>query len=75
MSIRTTDSLGDIEVSCPGCGRKSVESFDRLEAETGLVCTGCGNTVTVGTDQIAKAIKAGQRALNATIRGIKRKPK
>ena len=73
--MSTTESPGDIEVSCPACGQKSVASFDRLEAETGLVCTGCGKTVTVGIDQIAKAIKAGQKALNATIRGIKRKPK
>jgi transcription elongation factor Elf1 len=67
-----TISHGEIEFACPACGQSSVHSFDRLEADAGFVCAGCGKAVTLGVDQISKAIKAGQRALNATIRGIKK---
>jgi transcription elongation factor Elf1 len=64
----------DIELPCPACGRNSVQTLDRLETEASFVCAGCGKTVTAGIDEIAKAVKAGQRALNATIRGIKKRP-
>ena len=63
----------DIEFPCPACGKNSGQNIDRLEAEGRFVCAGCGKTVTAGIDEIAKAIKAGQRALNATIRGIKKR--
>ena len=65
-----TISHGEIEFACPACGQSSVQSFDRLEADGGYVCAECGKAVTVGIDQINKALKAGQRELNATIRGI-----
>ena len=67
-----TVSHGEIEFACPACGHNSVQDFDRLEADASYVCEGCGTTATLGNDEIAKALKAGQRALNATIRGIKK---
>jgi transcription elongation factor Elf1 len=67
-----TVSPGDIEFACPACGQHSAQNFDRLEADASFVCEGCGTTARLGNDDIAKAIKAGQRALNATIRGIKK---
>jgi hypothetical protein len=57
-----TAGPGDIESTCPACGQNSVQNFDRLDAEAGFVCTGCGKTVTIGIDQITKVIKAGQKA-------------
>ena len=69
-----TASHGDLEFSCPACGRNSLQNSARVEAEGSFLCTGCGKTVEVGINEIAKAIKAGQRALNATIRGIKKRP-
>ena len=67
--------MADIELPCPACGQTSLQDLDRLEVDASFVCTGCGKTVTAGIDEIAKAVKAGQRALNGTIRGIKKRPK
>ena len=65
---------GEIEIACPGCGHKTVHQFSRVQSEDDFVCAGCAQPVAVGTKQLSRAIAQSQKALNATIRRIKRKP-
>jgi hypothetical protein len=62
---------GAIEVACLGCGRKTV--FRLSELEENVLCAGCFRPLTIDTKQLHRAIAQTQKALNATIRGFKRK--
>ena len=62
---------GAIEIACLGCGRKTVFRFSELEEN--VLCAGCAQPLAVDTKQLHRAIAQSQKALNATIRGLKRK--
>jgi transcription elongation factor Elf1 len=65
---------GEIEIVCPGCGHQTVHQLIRIQPEEDFVCAGCGQPVAVEAKQLSRAIAQTQKALNATIRGIKRRP-
>jgi transcription elongation factor Elf1 len=62
---------GAIEIACLRCGQKSVFKFDELEED--VLCGGCAQSLAVDPKQLHRAIAQKQKALNATIRGLKRK--
>lgn len=62
---------GAIEIACLGCGRKTF--FQLSELDENVRCTGCAQSLAVDTKQLHRAIAQSQKALNATIRGLKRK--
>jgi hypothetical protein len=64
---------GDIEIACPRCGHRSIVQFSEIQED--FVCAGCARPVALDPKQISNAIKQGQRALNETIRGLKRRPR
>ena len=64
---------GEIEIACPACGHRTVYHFSRIDLEADLVCAGCAQSLAGETKQLTRAIAQSQKALNATIRGLKRK--
>jgi hypothetical protein len=62
---------GAIEIACLGCDQKTV--FQLSELEEKVLCAGCARPLVVDTKQLHRAIAQSQKALNATIRGLKRK--
>jgi hypothetical protein len=62
---------GVIEIACLRCGQKTAFRFNELEEN--VVCPGCVQSLAVDPKQLHRAIAQSQKALNATIRGLKRK--
>ena len=62
---------GAIEIACLRCGQKTVFQFNELEED--VLCPGCAQSLAVDPKQLHRAIAQSQKALNATIRGLKRK--
>lgn len=59
-----------LDVTCPGCGKKSKQALARLHRDKKFRCPGCGATVPVGGDGLKKmdaAIKKLTRDLTKTI--------
>ena len=64
---------GEIEIACPVCGHTTIFRFSELEER--VICAGCAQSVDLDTKQLHRAIALSQKALNATIRGLKRRPR
>jgi hypothetical protein len=62
---------GAIEIACLRCGQKSVFQFSELDEN--VRCAGCAQSLAADPKQLHRAIAQSQKALNATIRGLKRK--
>ncbi len=62
---------GAIEIACLRCGQKTVVQLTELEEN--VLCAGCAQSLAVDPKQLHRAIAQSQKALNATIRGLKRK--
>lgn len=52
-----------IDIPCPGCGHKTAQKFGWLKTHDQFTCAGCGNTVTVETEQFRSALKRVDKAI------------
>ena len=64
---------GEIELACLRCGQTTVFHFSELEGD--VPCAGCAQSMAIDPKQLHRAIARRQSALNAAIRGLKRRPR
>lgn len=55
----------DIELSCPGCSHKVTKTLGWITSHKEFVCSGCGETVTLETDQLARDMKEVNKLLDS----------
>jgi transposase-like protein len=55
----------DIELSCPGCKHKMTKTLGWITSHNQFVCTGCNQTITLETDQLARDLKKVDKILDS----------
>ena len=54
----------NIDLNCPGCGHKMTKTLGWITSHKQMLCSGCGETIHLDTDQLARDFKKLDKILD-----------